>query len=196
MGGYGSTRWNKHTRKTRVEECRALDVRDFTRVHAFRGYRAFGTAEFPLRFGEQEPFRVHFTIEPFKDGGHGLILRYVVTRKDSREEVVVPVLMQKTYPYFGGVRWWFTCPCTVKCKICNRRVRKLYLPPGARYFCCRHCHDLTYRSVQEHDNRIGYLMKHPSIMLDRIKAGSPDLLTRRAYTQWFEKYLLNLFRLV
>jgi hypothetical protein len=25
----------------------------------------------------------------------------------------------------------------------------LYLPPRARYFGCRHCHDLTYTSCQE-----------------------------------------------
>ncbi len=24
-------------------------------------------------------------------------------------------------------------------------VNKLYLPPGARYFGCRHCHGLVYR---------------------------------------------------
>ena len=31
---------------------------------------------------------------------------------------------------------------------------KLYLPPGGRYFGCRHCHDLTYRSRQESDARV------------------------------------------
>ncbi|MBW3599539.1 MAG: hypothetical protein KY475_19980 [Planctomycetes bacterium] len=32
---------------------------------------------------------------------------------------------------------------------CQRRAGKLYLPPGAKYFGCRTCHDLTYRSSQE-----------------------------------------------
>jgi hypothetical protein len=32
---------------------------------------------------------------------------------------------------------------------CNRRAGKLYLPSGARYFGCRKCHDLTYKSCQE-----------------------------------------------
>lgn len=32
---------------------------------------------------------------------------------------------------------------------CGRRVRKLYLPPGGRYFGCRHCYRLTYTSCQE-----------------------------------------------
>jgi len=190
MGGHGSTRWRDHTPKTRVDDCRVLDMRDFTKAHAFQGRHALGTAEFPLGWGEEYPFRVHFAVEPWKDGGHVLILKYFVLWEGSWEGAVVPVVVQITHPYFGGVRWWFTCPCTVNCRVCGRRVRKLYLPPGARYFGCRHCHDLTYRSVQEHDKRMGYLMKHPSIMLDRIKDGSPDLLTRRAYTQWFGKWWL------
>jgi hypothetical protein len=28
-------------------------------------------------------------------------------------------------------------------------VGKLYLPPGAGYYGCRHCHELTYTSCQE-----------------------------------------------
>jgi hypothetical protein len=32
---------------------------------------------------------------------------------------------------------------------CGRRVGKLYLPPGASYFGCRHCYELTYKSCQE-----------------------------------------------
>ena len=32
---------------------------------------------------------------------------------------------------------------------CGRRVGKLYLPPGGRYYGCRHCHRLTYSSCQD-----------------------------------------------
>ena len=28
-------------------------------------------------------------------------------------------------------------------------MAKLHLPPGGRYFGCRHCHELTYTSSQE-----------------------------------------------
>ena len=40
----------------------------------------------------------------------------------------------------GGHRWWFTCPA------CGCRRGVLYLPPGERYFACRHCHGLVYNS--------------------------------------------------
>lgn len=192
MGGTGSTRWGDYTRKTRAEECRVLDVSDFTRQHAFQGQYALGIVEFPSRRHERFPLHVHFSVEPLSDGNHLLTLKYFVLWEGPWEEVVLTVLVQKTRPYFGGVRWWFTCPCTVNCLVCARRVRMLYLPPGERYFGCRYCHDLTYRSVQEHDKRMDYLLKHPPVMLDRIKNGSPDLLTRIAYTQWFDRYLLIL----
>ena len=32
---------------------------------------------------------------------------------------------------------------------CRRRCGKLYLPPGARYFGCRICQDLSYESSHE-----------------------------------------------
>jgi hypothetical protein len=31
---------------------------------------------------------------------------------------------------------------------CKRRCFKLYEPPGADYFGCRECYDLTYHSAQ------------------------------------------------
>jgi hypothetical protein len=57
--------------------------------------------------------------------------------------------MVSTRPYFGGRRWWFVCPLIVRGIACNRRAGKLYLPPGAKYFGCRKCHDLTYESCQD-----------------------------------------------
>ena len=36
-----------------------------------------------------------------------------------------------------------------RCGGCSRRAAKLHLPPGARYFACRRCYDLTYTSCQD-----------------------------------------------
>jgi hypothetical protein len=46
----------------------------------------------------------------------------------------------------------------------GRRVGKLYLPPSARYFGCRHCYDLTYNSVQQHDKRVDALRRNPALL--------------------------------
>jgi len=34
----------------------------------------------------------------------------------------------------------------LKCPTCQKRMFKLYLPPGAKVFGCRKCHHLTYKS--------------------------------------------------
>src|SRR5262249_40379452 len=65
------------------------------------------------------------------------------------ESISIPVRLATTATQCGGRRWWFVCPLTVRGIACNRRAGKLYLPPGAKYFGCRKCHDLTYRSCQE-----------------------------------------------
>lgn len=49
---------------------------------------------------------------------------------------------------YGGVRLWFVCPLYIAGRACRRRVGRLYLPPGGRYFGCRHCYNLTYVSTQ------------------------------------------------
>ncbi len=45
-------------------------------------------------------------------------------------------------PHYGGERWWFCCPFT------GRRVRALFLPPGARLWGSRHAYNLTYQSCR------------------------------------------------
>jgi len=94
---------------------------------------------------------------------------------------VIP--LTATFPYFGGVRWWFSCPCDTDGSPCQRRVRKLYLPPGATAFGCRSCHKLTYTSAQTHDHRINLLAKKPIDALLAIRCFASEtwqLLVARA----------------
>jgi hypothetical protein len=66
---------------------------------------------------------------------------------EREENYRVP--LTSTLPFFGGRRWWWTCPLTINGRACGRRVAKLHLPPGGRLFGCRVCHGLTFRSCQE-----------------------------------------------
>lgn len=70
--------------------------------------------------------------------GH-LQLAYNLGGADVSERI----LLDRTRPRFGGLRWWFRCPS------CARRCAKLYMPPGAERFACRCCHRLAYRSKRE-----------------------------------------------
>ena len=53
-----------------------------------------------------------------------------------------------TQPTYGGRWWWFLCPLA-RNDGGPRRVAKLYLPPGGRYFGSRQAYELTYTSCQE-----------------------------------------------
>ena len=72
--------------------------------------------------------------------------------KSMNAELDYSVELVTTLCHLGGKRWWFICPLTRNGIPCGHRVRKLY--QRGRYFGCRHCHDLTYRSTQESDSRV------------------------------------------
>jgi hypothetical protein len=80
---------------------------------------------------------------------HASWIRLYYTIKRSEENIDFKISLQTTHPYYGGARWWFTCPLSTNGRPCYRRVGKLYLPPGGKYYGCRHCYDLTYTSCQE-----------------------------------------------
>jgi len=65
-------------------------------------------------------------------------------------------------------------------------VTKLFLPPGHSSFGCRQCHDLSYRSVQQHDSRVDKLVKNP--LLVPLAPRSPKLILMflglKAYVKW------------
>ena len=84
---------------------------------------------------------------------------------------------------FGGVRYWFICPLITNGRPCGKKVSKLYLAGGSKYFGCRHCHSLTYISCQEHDKRIDALVKDPEMLLANMNSNdlNGSLLALKAY---------------
>ncbi len=79
---------------------------------------------------------------------------HVVDRSGHRhkERVELSVRVQTTDFYWGGRRYWFTCPLGDGAA-CQRQVAKLYLPPKGRSYGCRGCQQLSYRSRQEDPKR-------------------------------------------
>jgi hypothetical protein len=74
---------------------------------------------------------------------------------------------------FGGRRFWFRCPMTRDGVSCDRRVLRLYLPPGGQMLGCRHCYDLRHQSCQTHDKRVDVLAK--DLRLLRLALDGPDV---------------------
>ena len=147
MGGYGSTRWGTHRKKTTVEECKILPIsilEDSINYVIENDCERRGDVSWSC--GGEPRGEISYLVY-LKNEIPKLRLQYTFT--ESGFEVDYPIQLTHTYLYWGTKRWWFICPLIRNERACNRRVGKLYLPPRNRTFGCRHCYDLTYTSCQE-----------------------------------------------
>jgi hypothetical protein len=173
MGGSGSGRWGWHDKKTTVEECLILSAGKLARdgiIAQSAGSGCFwwtntGTGGRTASAGYSREIDGELIV---------LRLRYTVARRGGdKHDVEEPIPLRITPSAVGGRRWWFTCPLVANGRPCGRRVSKLYLPPGAWYFGCRHCHDLTYTSCQEshrYDRMYGRLAQETGVDERLVKA--------------------------
>jgi hypothetical protein len=151
MGGSGSGNFYHYWRdskKTTVEECLRLDANRWMREGILKpGFWLSGDW---LWFRDSS-LRVKAASIGYEVNTRDLLpwvrLHYTTIR--TKEALNYRIRLTTTQPRFGGLRWWFVCPLIANGNPCGRRVGKLYLPPGGRYFGCRHCHELTYTSCQE-----------------------------------------------
>jgi hypothetical protein len=141
MGGLGSgNRYRWQERKLTVEESLAVTIAD-VRGRILSG--ASGTLHW-TNSRSDDKYSVGYLVTC--GDVPTITLHY---RWRESEDVRIAVRLQTTPTQFGGERWWFTCPLITGDMACNRRIGKLYLPPSAKYFGCRKCHALSYRSCQE-----------------------------------------------
>lgn len=160
MGGTwsGERSWKKPT----VEECLAIDAVDLRRWNILAPSGGERSGAFTWgRNGEGKPESTVSYILSIGPRSGALRLQYSL--KEAGERFDYSVRLVTTTCHLGGVRWWLTCPLVRESVACARRVRKLYL--RGRYFGCRHCHGLAYRSSQESDSRVYALLRSS---LDRL----------------------------
>jgi hypothetical protein len=55
------------------------------------------------------------------------------------------IFLTSTRPYFGGTRFWLSCPGPSGSLRCGTRRQVLYRPFGAPRFACWECHGLRHR---------------------------------------------------
>jgi hypothetical protein len=131
-----------------VEECGCLDVRRWRRDGVLKAdARQTGNWRWWHDDGRKQQGAAGFEVNTA--GPTGPWVRLFYTLPDAGEQLDYRVDLQTTGLHSGGRRWWFLCPLVVNGTPCRRRVGQLYLPPGGRYFGCRHCHRLTYTSCRE-----------------------------------------------
>jgi hypothetical protein len=143
MGGYGSGRPRE---KITVEECRILSASDFRRGGILRDdLNTRGEMNWTNRRTGEIVSSIGYEVDTQDRGDAWIRLHY----RRGTDAVDYRIRLITTPMPWGGVHWWFTCPLSHHGRACQRRCWKLYLPPGAQYFGCRSCYNLTYASSQE-----------------------------------------------
>ena len=135
MGGLGSGSTARHRT---VESAFRLDL-----AGLFKGMpeSGKGTATVERKGGRLCRAVERVEIDLDIEGGAGSIrLRYGALSRGELVAMGDRLMVVSSRQPFGGRRWWATCP------ISGRRVKSLYLPPGALRFASRQAHGLRYES--------------------------------------------------
>jgi len=149
VGGLGSgERWSK---KDLVESHFSIDTTSLKRWNLLGPGITDRVGSFEWRRGDEEklPSSVSYWL---KVGPSSSTLRLMYSIKSQNADLDYAIQLVTTPCHLGGARWWFICPLSRNGVACGRRVRKLYL--SGKYFGCRLCQNLTYRSTQESDSRV------------------------------------------
>jgi hypothetical protein len=128
MGGYGS---GQQGGRATVESAWRFDIDALVRGGAIKaGKYVEGRLNLPSCDDE---LAIEFESSATNPRNSWLRLRYAIRDYWTGEQHQIDdkIYLTASRPWFGGQRWWFVCPNE------NRRVRKLYLPPGARRFRSR-----------------------------------------------------------
>jgi len=160
MGGVGSgnrrPRWGA---KPLAEDCEALDVNWLNRQGWLKGEH---TVQLTWTRGSHTVGKIKATTSSSE-----VVLFYYYRDGISAkwEPVLYSVRLDWTPCHFGGKRPWFVCPG------CHRRAAKLYRL--GRYFLCRRCQNLAYKSQRE--DRAGRLVRKADKIRTRL-GGKPGML--------------------
>jgi hypothetical protein len=157
--------------RLRVEDCDCFDAVVLNRQGVFSSlFESRWTYQF-----QGSGDTLSFTIVELPSVVMGLHMEHVASVGASTGSHSTRYLVEITSSRctLGGLRFWFLCPMTRDGVSCDRRVLKLYLPPGGQMLGCRHCYDLRYQSTQTHDKRVDCLAKYLPLLQLALK--SPDV---------------------
>lgn len=137
-------------KKDTVEDCRSVRI-SFLKRHGYFDEPCCmsGTISWKNCFGD-ETSSIGIMVFTLDDDKY-VRFRYTSTERATGEKTSYDYKVQlvTTACNFGGVRYWFICPLSRDGVHCGRGVAKLYCAPGAKYYGCRHCHNLSYESRNE-----------------------------------------------
>ncbi len=129
------------SKKSIIEDCLILDINRLFRKCALRPELCMnGTIDW------ESGSSAGLSVVPSGLEEEPLIMTLTYRRHDLTIVIDIPIV--STHCNYGGERYWFRCPGSLRNTVCNNRAARLYLPPGAERFACRRCHDLSYKSRQ------------------------------------------------
>lgn len=150
MGGSGSGFPLWKDKKYTVEDCFPLDINKLIRDKLIGLWKGRGSLVWKSTNTGEKTGSIGYWMDTDFASWITMTLDYAVTNREvEKKEIKEPIQLTTTRPNYGGKRWWFLCPLIKHGRLCNRRVGRLYLPPGSLYFGCRHCYHLTYTSCQD-----------------------------------------------
>lgn len=126
--------------KLKREECKSISIYKLREWGKLRS--AYSSAYiFWIDYNGEETSRIDYVLDL---DNNIFQLNYKIV--SSGENISVDYQISRTNCHYGGERFWFICPFSASGKYCGRRVAKLYLGGGGKYFACRHCYNLAYES--------------------------------------------------
>lgn len=142
MGSSKSGRWLGPDKKVSVKQCLRLTRSDLKNSGLVTGKANDVIFSWRTGEGEQDSATVRARVTTRLSTRVTISLAYTVRLDQESHEVDETIHVIKADHKDGG-NWWIQCPAQVNGQPCSRRVGVVYLPPGARVFGCRHCHDLA-----------------------------------------------------
>ncbi|MEE9338710.1 MAG: hypothetical protein V3U87_11580 [Methylococcaceae bacterium] len=135
MGGIGSGGWTRATSKAMVNYIDTVDIRYLKKQGAlFNG----NNGSLTWSINGKQVSAINYQV---REKGITLIYKNHSANLEEWHSVNQFVPFDYTPCNYGGKRTWLLCTG------CNRRVACIYA--AGRYFLCRHCYGLNYRSQHE-----------------------------------------------
>lgn len=158
MGGYGSGSWYRWNSKSTNESQHGIDIRWLKKQGSLLPGKS-GSLSWSR--GDNQTGSINFRMET-----DHMVLNYRHRPHGGEwEDVEQTISFDRTPCNYGGYRTWFLCPR------CWKRVAVLY--GAGKYFLCRHCYGLTYKSQQE--NKADRLMRKARKIREKM-GGGPSLI--------------------
>lgn len=182
MGGHGSGRSGG---RPTSEACGSyvLNAQLLTKARLRDGLRASHVLTY------SDGFELTVTVDTTNPDYRFLELEHVWHTYGEARTERYRVMLATTRPPFGGVRWWFECPRTL------RSVTKLYLPLGGRRFLSRQAYRLGYACQRE--DRLGRVERQSRKLYRRLGGdgnwldgppAKPKWMRWRTYDRALERY--------